>query len=403
LNGLTIDKAQAAAGASDSDSFWVSQGSNAMSRQTLLNLWNWIAGKIPSTRLPVVELATNTIFDVTAHNARILVCSAPLTLSAATVNMGNGFSCDVINLSNGNVVLGSEIVASNGTGIIAPGQSALVRCIVYSGGTKAHAMICGSPAASTIPGTVTGLIASNVTSTGLTLSWTTPTSGATPTGYTLQMRPSGSTTWSVVAQSIAGQSFAVTGLAASTSYDLIVIASNGAGSSPPSAVLTVATAATSSAPGQVGNVTVAAQSSTSILISWVAPTVGNPPFTYTVQYRVSGSVTWSGSIPNVTTTSQIINGLTAATSYDIAVIPSNMAGSGPLSAIATCATAHQAGAVTAITWNIPPSGSYTHGSGSIGMNVHVNPASAAVQFGFSTSSTTPPSIWTEAAPLSWSV
>ena len=396
LNGLTIDRAQAASGASDSDSFWVNQGGNAMSRQTLLNLWNWIASKIPSTRLPVVELATNTVFDVTAHNGRILVCSATLTLSAATINMGSGFSCDVINLSNGNVVLSSEIGSSNGTGILAPGQSALVRCIVYSGGTKVHAMISGSLAANTVPGIVACLIASNVTSTGLTLSWTTPTSGATPTGYTLQLRPSGSTTWSVVAQNIAAQSFAVTGLSASTSYDLVVIASNGAGASAPSAVLTIATAATSSVPGQVGNVSVVAQSSTSILISWAAPTVGNPPFTYTVQYRVSGSATWSGSIPNVTTTSLTINGLIAATTYELAVIPSNSAGSGPLSAIATCATAHQAGAVTAITWNMPPSGSYTHGSGSIGMNVHVNPASAAVQFGFSTSSTTPPTTWTGA-------
>jgi hypothetical protein len=40
-----------------------------------------------------------------------------------------------------------------------------------------------------------------------------------------------------------------------------------------------------------------------------------------------------------------------------------------------------------------PSGSYVHGSGTIGVNAHVNPGSATIQFGFSTSPTTPPTSW----------
>ena len=49
--------------------------------------------------------------------------------------------------------------------------------------------------------------------------------------------------------------------------------------------------------------------------------------------------------------------------------------------------------VTSITWNLAPSGPYVHGSGSIGINAHVTPSSAAVQFGFSTSATVPPVSW----------
>ena len=40
-----------------------------------------------------------------------------------------------------------------------------------------------------------------------------------------------------------------------------------------------------------------------------------------------------------------------------------------------------------------PVGPYTHGLGSIGVNAHINPAAAAVQFGFSTSASVPPSNW----------
>jgi hypothetical protein len=52
--------------------------------------------------------------------------------------------------------------------------------------------------------------------------------------------------------------------------------------------------------------------------------------------------------------------------------------------------------VTAVTWNVAPTGSYTHGSGSIGVNAHITPASAPVQFGFSASLTVPPVTWTAA-------
>jgi hypothetical protein len=54
------------------------------------------------------------------------------------------------------------------------------------------------------------------------------------------------------------------------------------------------------------------------------------------------------------------------------------------------------GSVTSITFNLLPSGSYTHGSGAIGVNAQISPAASPVQFGFSLSATTPPSSWTTA-------
>jgi hypothetical protein len=62
--------------------------------------------------------------------------------------------------------------------------------------------------------------------------------------------------------------------------------------------------------------------------------------------------------------------------------------------VVTASTAAQTGAVIAITWNVPPVGSYVRGGSAIGINAHVNPSSAGIQFGFSTSITTPPLSWT---------
>jgi hypothetical protein len=44
-----------------------------------------------------------------------------------------------------------------------------------------------------------------------------------------------------------------------------------------------------------------------------------------------------------------------------------------------------------------PTGSFSHGTGYIGVNAQVNPATAAIQFGFSTSAVSPPTAWTAAA------
>jgi hypothetical protein len=111
---------------------------------------------------------------------------------------------------------------------------------------------------------------------------------------------------------------------------------------------------------------------------------------------VSGTTTWSGTVTGITGTTALVSGLVGATSYDFEVYATNSAGAGPVSPIATAVTPAAGGTVQAVTWNVWPQGSYSHGSGTIGVNAHITPSTAAVQFGFSTSSTTPPSTWTAA-------
>jgi hypothetical protein len=153
VDGITIDQAQAAGAAGDSDTTWVAQGSNVMARQTFAAIWVWIAGNLPTYKAPVVEIEVNTNLDATIHNGRLLVCSQPVILTPVTPNMGSGFQCTVINASAGNVALDSRFISSSGSLMLAPWQSATLSCATYSAGTIAFAAM---PTVATAATSVTG-------------------------------------------------------------------------------------------------------------------------------------------------------------------------------------------------------------------------------------------------------
>ena len=125
--------------------------------RVLSALWVWIAAKLPGTKQPVVELVTDTALDTTVHNKRLLICSQPVALQALDANMGNGFSCDVLNLSNGAVMLSGNIVTSSGEPLLPPGQTATIRCIEYSGGTVVYAGLSHPGGGASPPAAVTSL------------------------------------------------------------------------------------------------------------------------------------------------------------------------------------------------------------------------------------------------------
>ncbi|HEY7580261.1 MAG TPA: hypothetical protein VH855_21950 [Acetobacteraceae bacterium] len=139
LDGLTIDVAQPAVPAADTDTFWVAQGSSTLLRQTFAAIWAWLTSKLASYKLPVIEITSNTILDGTIHNGRMLICSQPVTLTPAALNMGSGFYCDVLNLSSGNVTFGSGILSSSGSMSLPTGQMASIRVVAYSGGMAVFA------------------------------------------------------------------------------------------------------------------------------------------------------------------------------------------------------------------------------------------------------------------------
>ena len=399
LNGLTINEAQAAIATSNSDTTWVAQGSDTMVCQTFSAIWAWIVSNLPSYKLPVIEITTNTALDGTVHNGRILVCSQPVTLTPMFANMGSGFTCSIINLSGVSVAFGAGIVSSSGMSVLPPGLSCTMQGMIYSGGSIIYASISGSVTQSPqgTPGAVIAIVVNGMSGNGATLAWVAPTSGGTATSYTVQYQVNGATGWSTASSFVVGLSYSISGLQPSTMYDFTIFASNSMGPGPLSSVVTGTTiASVGIVPGQISGLTVNTPTSSSLSLTWLAPGVGTTPFSYTIDYRPTGATSWTIYASNIASTSASITGLSASTSYDFQVLASNALGAGTPSAVISQSTAAVGTSITAITWNYVPSGTYAHGSGSIGVNAHITPSSATVQFGFSTSPTVSPITWTSA-------
>ena len=182
------------------------------------------------------------------------------------------------------------------------------------------------------PSVPTGLAASNLTTTGVTLTWTASTDNVGVTGYrvfrgTTQIGTPTATT------------FAVTGLTASTPYSFTVRAVDAAGNvSNASSALSVTTTAVADtqAPTAPSNLQSSNLTATGVTLTWTASTdnVG------VTGYRVFRGTTQIGT-PTATTFA--VTGLTASTPYSFTVRAVDAAGnvsaaSSPLSVTTSAAT-----------------------------------------------------------------
>lgn len=153
----------------------------------------------------------------------------------------------------------------------------------------------------------TGLAATNITSGGATLNWTS-VSGAT---YDVQYRVVGTTTWTTVAAS--SNTVNLSGLTAATQYEAQVrskCSSTTSAYSSSATFTTTGTTCTATVPTGLNATNVSASSAT---LAWTAVT----GTTYDVQYRVVGTATWTTVAASTNSTS--LSGLTAGTQYEAQV------------------------------------------------------------------------------------
>jgi fibronectin type 3 domain-containing protein len=249
----------------------------------------------------------------------------------------------------------------------------------------------GAPTPS--PGQVANLTAASSSANSIALTWSAPAFGGPVASYTVSYRVSGAASWNVGGAGVTSTQFSVAALAPGSSYDFMVTAINGSLSGAASNIVTAATSPSTGAVLAPTGLTASNVSSNSITLLWTAPSGGGVQ-SYTVQYRVAGTSTWSGQSESLAGLSYTVTGLASNQSYDCQVTAVSPTGSTATSSTIAVTTAAESVSVQAISWNVVPNSTFVHGSGVVGVNAHVTPASAAVRFGLSNSTVVAPASWT---------
>lgn len=385
IGGQTIDQLPAAGPASDSDQLLVAQGGNVLSSQSFAAIWAYVAQKIPTMRVAVVELTANTVLDATTHNQRVLVASQPMVLSANFTNMGSGFSCRLINLSAGAVTLGTGIVSGTGVATLPPGAATEIVALTYSGGS----IVWWSGVAPSSPTITVNAIAAPAPGAAFLVSGGLFDEAPTALDYSTD-----GTNWLGATTPLIGASsysFQVPGLSAGT-YSLLVRdhAKFGVfGTSPPFTVAAASVGITS-VPGAIAAGGALAVGGTvspggSAVQIGLSTSTTSPPASF-VNASVSGS-NWS-----VTLTA----GSTAGTVY----VWAQLVGNTGVEAISAAVTVSVSAASIAYTINQPSATSVPAGSGTLPLNGGVSPPqTTATQATFSTSNTVVPNSGWQAASI----
>jgi hypothetical protein len=163
-----------------------------------------------------------------------------------------------------------------------------------------------------------------------TVSWTAPDDGGSAiTGYTVTTSPGGATT------PAAGTSVLVTGLTDGTAYTFTITATNGVGTSAPSAASSPVTPGGATTAPDAPTAVTAVPGNTQATVSWTAPASngGSPITGYTVTASPGGvTATTAGA------TSAAVVTLTNGVTYTFTVTATNSVGTGPASAPSNVAT-----------------------------------------------------------------
>ena len=238
----------------------------------------------------------------------------------------------------------------------------------------------GRPAAPTVSATAGS-------TTSLDVSWTAPTNtGPAIASYDLQYRAGTSGNFTNGPQNVTGTSAAIGSLAADTSYEVQVRATNAEGDGDWSFAGTGRTTATS-APGAPTGLTATVSGTTAINLSWTAPgsTGGSAITGYKIEVSPNGTSGWTDQVANTnsTATTYAHTGLAAGDTRHYRVSAINANGAGTASNVDSATTGTSVpGAPTGLTatasgatqidlsWTAPGS---TGGAAITGYKIEVSP------------------------------
>ena len=283
-------------------------------------VYAWMSGPVAA---PVPGQVIGVIVGTVTYTSVTLTWSAPVSGGAPTAYIVQYRATGTSTWT----AQASSVTNTTIFGLVAATEYDIQVIAANAGGNGYASAIVNAttPAApSAPPDQVTGLVTGALSVATITLSWVAPSTGGTVSSYTVQYRVTGQAAWITAATGITALGFTVTGLTASTSYDFQVFAVNSAGNGSPSSIANGAT--TIAAPGTPTVLTTSAVTQTTATMSWTAPQSGGAVATYTLQYRVTGSGSWTQQM-GLTTTSYTITGLAVGTSYDVQVAAVNAGGS----------------------------------------------------------------------------
>ena len=195
-------------------------------------------------------------------------------------------------------------------------------------------------AAPTVPGAPTGLSATASGTSTIDLDWTAPVDdgGAAITGYRIEVSPDGTSDWTerVGNTGTTTASYSHTGLSAATTRHYRVSAINSAGTGAASSTANATTdAAAATVPGAPTSLSATASGTTTIDLSWNAPSDngGSSITGYRIEVSPNGSSGWSNRVADTGTTATTYShtGLDAGTTRHYRVSAINSVGTGAAS------------------------------------------------------------------------
>ena len=290
-----------------------------------------------------IDLAT-TPYTVNVRNAVTTV-----TLTATPTHTGASVSAVTL---GGTAIIDTDFTDGITVPSLAEGDNEIVVTVTAEDGTTTQPYPVTVTRAATVPGAPTGLSATANGSTQIDLSWTAPSSdgGASISGYKIEVSPNDTSSWTDLVANNTSTTYSHTGLTAGTTRHYRVSAINSVGTGAASSTANATTAAAPTAPT---GLTATASGTSTIDLSWNAPSDGGSVITgYKIEVSSNGTPSsWSDLVANTgnATTTYSHTGLSAGTTRHYRVSAINSVGTGTASSTANATAATVPGAPTGLT------------------------------------------------------